>query len=73
MRRTNADVSGLLTALQDAGVVFCVIGGVAAIAHGVLTPTQDLDIAAPMTADNLARSPRSRHIIPNTPPVPISE
>jgi hypothetical protein len=36
-------------------VEFCVIGGVAAIAHGALTPTHDLDIAAPMTVDNLAR------------------
>lgn len=54
-RRANADVSGLLAALQDAKVEFCVIGGVAAIAHGALTPTQDLDIAAPMTEDNLAR------------------
>jgi hypothetical protein len=54
-RRTNADVKGLVAALQDAGVEFCVIGGVAAIAHGVLTPTQDLDVAAPMTVENLGR------------------
>jgi hypothetical protein len=54
-RRTNADIRGLLTALQNANVQFCVIGGVAAIAHGALTPTHDLDIAAPMTVDNLAR------------------
>jgi predicted nucleotidyltransferase len=54
-RRTNADVKALLGALQDAGVEFCVIGGVAAIAHGALTPTQDLDVAAPMTVENLSR------------------
>lgn len=54
-RPTNADVSGLLTALLEVGFEFCVIGGVAAIAHGALTPTQDLDLAAPMTAANLAR------------------
>lgn len=54
-RRANADVGGLLAALQDAGFEFCVIGGVAAIAHGALTPTQDLDVAAPMTTENLSR------------------
>jgi hypothetical protein len=54
-RRTNADIRGLLTALQEANVEFCVIGGVAAIAHGALTPTHDLDVAAPMTVENLAR------------------
>ena len=54
-RRTNADIRGLLTALQEANVEVCVIGGVAAIAHGALTPTHDLDVAAPMTVENLAR------------------
>lgn len=45
----------LLTCLQDAGFEFVVVGGVAAVAHGASTPTSDLDVAAPMTADNLAR------------------
>lgn len=53
--RTNADVGRLLDALEGAGFEFCVIGGVAAIAHGSVTPTQDLDVAAPMTAANLTR------------------
>jgi hypothetical protein len=55
MPRATADVGALLAVLQDASFEFCVIGGVAAIAHGALTPTQDLDVAAPMTPDNLAR------------------
>lgn len=50
-----ADVDALLAALQDAGVEFCVIGGVAAVAHGASTPTRDLDVAAPMTVENLTR------------------
>jgi hypothetical protein len=45
----------LLAALLDAGFEFIVIGGAAALAHGVLTPTRDLDVAAPLTEDNLAR------------------
>jgi hypothetical protein len=49
------DEEQLLRALLDAGVQFIVIGGAAAIAHGAVTPTQDLDIAAPFTEENLAR------------------
>jgi predicted nucleotidyltransferase len=45
----------LLVLLQDAGVSFVVIGGVAAISHGATTLTRDLDIAAPLTTDNLER------------------
>lgn len=54
-RRTNADVPALLAALQDASFEFCVIGGVAAIAHGAVTPTLDLDVAAPITIENIER------------------
>ena len=49
------DGVGYALSLQDAGVEFCIIGGVAAIAHGALTPTHDLDVAAPMTVENLER------------------
>lgn len=45
----------LLRLLLDAGVEFVLIGGVAAIAHGAATFTQDCDITAPFTEDNLAR------------------
>jgi predicted nucleotidyltransferase len=50
-----AKTDELLRALLDAQVEFIVVGGTAAIAHGALTPTQDLDIAAPMTEANLSR------------------
>lgn len=55
MRSKAADVDTLLAVLQGAAVEFCVIGGVAAVAHGATTPTRDLDIAAPLTAENLTR------------------
>jgi predicted nucleotidyltransferase len=45
----------LLRLLLDAGVEFVLIGGVAAIAHGSATFTQDCDITAPFTEGNLAR------------------
>ncbi len=45
----------LLRALIDAQFEFVVIGGVAALAHGALTPTRDLDVAAPLTERNLER------------------
>jgi len=49
------DSEALLRTLVSAGVEFIVIGGAAAVAHGAATPTQDLDIAAPMTEENLER------------------
>jgi hypothetical protein len=45
----------LLCLLLDAGVEFVLIGGVAAIAHGSATFTQDCDVTAPFTEENLAR------------------
>jgi hypothetical protein len=43
----------LLVLLADCGFEHIVIGGTAAIAYGATTPTEDLDVAAPMTEDNL--------------------
>jgi hypothetical protein len=45
----------LLDRLRDAKVEFCIIGGVAAVLHGVTRMTIDLDIAAPFTEENLTR------------------
>lgn len=45
----------LLALLHDSGFEHIVIGGTAAIAHGAATPTQDVDVAAPMTEENLER------------------
>ena len=55
MADLDPGIQRLLARLQDAGFEFAVIGGVAAIAHGASTMTRDLDLAAPMTAKNLAR------------------
>jgi predicted nucleotidyltransferase len=45
----------LLQRLVDGGVDFVVIGGVAAVAHGSVSFTQDLDIAYAPDDDNLDR------------------
>lgn len=45
----------LLRLLLDGGVEFVLIGGVAAIAHGSATFTQDCDITASFSESNLAR------------------
>jgi len=45
----------LLEVLADSGLNFVVIGGVAAIAHGATTATQDLDIAIRLDAETLRK------------------
>lgn len=45
----------LLRLLLDHEVHFVLIGGVAAIAHGSASFTQDCDITAPLTVENLTR------------------
>ena len=50
-----ADTRALLEALLDADVEFVVVGGTAALVHGAATPTDDLDVAAPLTVENIER------------------
>lgn len=45
----------LLERLTEAGVEFCIVGGVAAVLHGATRMTVDLDIAAPFDEPNLTR------------------
>lgn len=54
-KRPIQQTEKLLVLLQEAGVRFVVIGGVAAISHGAATLTRDLDVAAPLTPDNVER------------------
>jgi hypothetical protein len=48
------DASAIIATLQEHGVRFVVIGGVAAIAHGSPLPTEDFDIAPDREPDNTA-------------------
>jgi hypothetical protein len=45
----------LLEVLGDSGLSFVVVGGVAAIAHGATTATQDLDIAMELDPDKIRK------------------
>jgi len=45
----------LLRRLLRNGVEFVIVGGLAAIAHGAQRMTQDLDITAAFTSENMAR------------------
>ncbi|MEN9798123.1 MAG: hypothetical protein RL653_1819 [Pseudomonadota bacterium] len=45
----------LLAVLLRGEVEFVVVGGVAAVAHGSSTMTKDIDVVAPLTAENCAR------------------
>jgi hypothetical protein len=45
----------LLKRLSDNGVEYVLVGGMAAVVHGSAVGTQDVDVCAPMTDDNLRR------------------
>jgi predicted nucleotidyltransferase len=74
---TTLRLMDLLKRLNDAGVEFVVIGGVAAIAHGSARVTADLDVCAPLKEPNISRildalrGIRPRHRMrPDKPPLP---
>ena len=46
----------VLRALNDAGVRYLVVGGVAVVLHGYLRTTGDLDLVIELSPDNLARA-----------------
>ncbi len=49
------DLAGLLRALNEGGVDFVVIGGIAVSAHGTVRATEDLDIVPDPNKENLDR------------------
>jgi len=51
---TRLDVERLLGALDDAGVKYVLIGGLAVVAHAVIRTTEDVDLVPAPDADNLA-------------------
>jgi hypothetical protein len=54
-RRVLPDLESLLERLIQHQVEFVVIGGFAAVAHGVTLLTQDVDVCCRLGADNLLR------------------
>jgi hypothetical protein len=53
------DFAAALRALNDAGIRYVVVGGLAVIRHGAVRATKDVDAAVAMDVDNLLRSARS--------------
>jgi hypothetical protein len=53
------DLRALLEALNERGVDFIVVGGVAVAAHGYVRATEDLDIVPEPSAQNLERLART--------------
>lgn len=51
----SVDFPRLLHALNEAGVEYLIVGGVAAIAHGAARVTYDLDVLYRRSPDNIAR------------------
>jgi hypothetical protein len=49
------DLESLLGRVIQAGVEFVVVGGFAAVAHGVSLPTQDIDVCCRFTPENLLK------------------
>jgi hypothetical protein len=49
------DLEGLLDRLVASGVEFVVVGGMAAVAHGSLTLTRDVEVCVSLARTNLVR------------------
>ncbi|MEC9373446.1 MAG: nucleotidyltransferase [Planctomycetota bacterium] len=52
---TSQDNIGLIRRLLDQRAEFIIVGGVAAYMHGSSYPTDDVDIVAPFSPDNISR------------------
>lgn len=61
----------LLLALRAAAVDFVICGGLAAVLHGVERPTLDIDVATPLTAENLRRLASALRTLGMQPRVPV--
>lgn len=66
------DPTDIFQALNKARVKYLVVGGVAAIFHGVLRTTFDLDLAVKLEVDNLHRLERAMRAIGFSTRVPVS-
>ena len=53
---TQHPIERVLAALNDTGVRYLVVGGVAVVLHGHLRTTADLDLVIALEADNAART-----------------
>jgi hypothetical protein len=67
-----ASVEGIVRALNEAGVLFIVVGGLAVVAHGYGRLTQDLDLVVRLDRDNLRRAFDALATMGYQPRVPVT-
>ena len=73
------DLESLLSRLIQREVEFVVVGGFAAVAHGVSLPTQDIDVCCRFTAENLLKLQEAladlhpvHRMVPSRPPLQLT-
>lgn len=71
----TGSVTAVFRALNDAGVRYVVVGGLAVLAHGILRATNDIDIVLDLEEDNVARATEALSALGFQPliPVPLAE
>jgi hypothetical protein len=62
-------VMRILAALEDAGVEYIVVGGVAVNFHGIARATEDIDVFIAPRADNVARLRTALHSVYSDPSI----
>jgi len=74
------DFESLLNRLIQGEVEFVVVGGFAAVAHGVSLPTQDIDVCCRFTPENLLKLQEAiadlnpvHRMVPSRPPLQLTE
>lgn len=65
-------IERVLAALEEAGVRYLVVGGVAVVLHGHLRVTADLDLVVQLGEDNLRRALRALTELGYRPRAPVS-
>ena len=73
------DLESLLNRLIQREVEFVLVGGFAAVAHGVSLPTQDIDVCCRFTAENLLKLQEAiadlhpvHRMVPSRPPLQLT-
>ena len=73
------DFESLLNRLIQSKVEFVIVGGFAAVAHGVSLPTQDIDVCCRFTPENLLRLQEAlaglhpvHRMVPSRPPLQLT-
>lgn len=61
-----------IACLEESGVAYCVVGGLAVSLHGIPRTTYDLDVVVVPDADSLAKTDRALRAIGLEPRLPVS-